>query len=448
MGTAASIASVHASKEFESCPEELKESALALYQKILGEGQPDEEAVAHCKEVFLENTNSQDLPLDLDLQSFQSLVNSPKDVCHDILTRACAVTSPFRFKLGVTVHFFAWLRDYIRGKDDGMALSPSITTEQLVWGQANQGPTGPSPIKWCITAECKESKESFLSWCVKKGYTHSNAGEPFFAPVTTFASHAWQGQFLSFADTMEQHAAEQQQKVQDQEKRTPTAAYFVDIFIINQHIPPWLESPPLLPDMVLKPPIDYCRSSLLVLSPFEAPIPLTRSWCIYEINTTKQLGASLEIGIPSQDRSRFTAALCSGDFDFHMWVQNIDIEKAQATRAEDRDIILNLVRKGSGVVTLNKLVISELCTWLNQHGQATLAALPLEERAPSLLIESMADMLWRQGRTKEAEALMCETVKGRREQLGMRDVRTLNAMVACGKFLRTQGHLLASEEMR
>eukprot|EP01047_Picozoa_sp_COSAG01_P023536 COSAG01_NODE_1427_length_10336_cov_12.761207_3_plen_994_part_00 len=339
-----------------------------------------------------------------------------------------------RFQLGVTEHFFPWLRERIGLA--GEELTAAVTTEQLVWGQKNSGPSGPGPIKWCITAVCKAEQCSFATWCVRHGHTHDGAGNALFAPVTTFVSHAWQGKFLAMTNALDQHT-----------EAVTCPAFFVDIFLINQHVPPWKEAPSIAPNQVLNPSIQFCKFTLLVLTPFDNPIPLTRSWCIYEIHTTQLLGAHLDIRIPLDEQQRFAAALAAGEFDFNDWVRKIDIEQAEAFSQKDKAWILDMVRKGVGVPSLNASVVQELCEWLIQQGEAALAAVPIEERKTSVLIEGLADLLWRQGQAEKAAPLFHEVVAGRREALGPTHERTLAAMHILAKFLRTQGNVTGSEAM-
>jgi tetratricopeptide (TPR) repeat protein len=347
------------------------------------------------------------------------------------LAEAVAPDSPRRFQLGVTEYFVPWLLGHVQSEFCPQFIPGDVSTEQLVWGRANRGPTGPGPIGWCVAEQCSEDKCSFVSWCASKGYTHDDAGHALFAPVTTFVSHAWKCGFLGLVDALEQHAV-----------HAVNAAFFVDIFMINQHVPPWSETPQLLPDEVLKPPIDFCRFTLLVLSPFDAPVPLSRSWCIFEILTTNLLGAELDIRIPSVEKDRFSAALASGEFDFNTWVRKIDIEKAEAFSEKDRMMILNLVRAKRGVASLNAVVIQMLCGWLEQQGRAILAAIPADQQsASSILMESLAKMLWGQGKTAEAYPLFREMVAMRRRALGAEDAVTLAGIYHLAKFLRAQGDI-------
>ena len=78
--------------------------------------------------------------------------------------------------------------------------------------------------------------------------------------------------------------------------------------------------------------------------------------------------------------------------------------------------------------------IIKLCEWLCEQGGAALAAVPVQERKTSVLMENLADILWRQGKAEQAEPLFKEIVSGRQEVLGL--VAIMNArMRACHTLL-------------
>jgi hypothetical protein len=70
-------------------------------------------------------------------------------------------------------------------------------------------------------------------------------GSPYFAPMMHFVSHAWLASFMHLVATLELYARGTDNK----------AAFFLDIFAINQHVPPWREDPPMRHGDVLGPPI-------------------------------------------------------------------------------------------------------------------------------------------------------------------------------------------------
>ncbi len=356
-----------------------------------------------------------------------------------------------RFQIGVTEYFFSWLKDYIQ--QQGETFPEDISTEQLVWGPSSNGPTGPSPMKWNIFKETENHKCSFIVWCLIKGFTSDKQGRPLFGPVTTFVSHAWKGSFVALKNSViwhtHQHAS--QSPSPETSSTTPPLAgaaangglpvFFVDIFVVNQHIPPWKEQPCVGMDYALQKPIEKSLKTLLVMSPFEDPVPLKRAWCIYEICNTKRLGATLDVTMPASEHTRFIEALTKGEFDFNDWITNIDIEQAGSFDPSDKEMIMELVQKSPGAAAgLNRTVVIVLCEWLSTQGRAALDSLPEDERGHSKLILNLANVILRQGKPDEAEVLFNEVVRCRRSVFGDMDVRTLEGLHMWGRFQRTRGN--------
>lgn len=341
-----------------------------------------------------------------------------------------------RFQVGVTEYFFPWLTSVIEN-GYGEKLPDDISTEQLVWGAECSGPTGPSPIKWSITTQTKESKSSFIVWCVANGYTKDDHGRPLFGAVTTFVSHAWKGSFLSLKHSILERCRKEFEL--NPKNKTPPA-FFLDIFVVNQHLPPWKEEPSIGMDFALKQPIQLSLKTMLVMSPYTDPVPLKRAWCIYEICNTKRLGASLDITMPDHEHERFIDALTRGEFDFNDWVANIDIEQAAAFDPNDKRMIMELVEQTPGSAPgLNRTVILALCEWLSSQGKIALAKIPEDQRGHSALLKNLANIIWRQGKPQEAEPLYRDMVHCRRKEYGDKDFRTLEALHVWGRFLRAKG---------
>ena len=349
-----------------------------------------------------------------------------------------------RFQVGVTAYFFPWLKEFIE-KECGDKFPKEISTEQLVKGRACAGSSGSSPMKWCIYDQTQSNQCSFLVWCIAKGYAKDKEGRPLFAPVTTFVSHAWKGSFIALEKSISSHC-EMSKSVNGDNNNIP--AFFLDIFVVNQHTPPWKETPTVGMDYALKQPIQLSLKTLLVMSPFEDPVPLKRAWCIYEVCNTKRLGASLDIAMPEIERKRFVDALKLGEFDFNDWITNIDIEKAGAYDPNDKKMIMDLVLNSPGSTHgLNRTVVKALCEWLSVQGYIALEEIPEQERGTSALLMNLANVIWRQGKPNEAEPLYKEVVRSRRKAFGDNDVRTLAGLHIWGRFLRAKGSRIEALEI-
>ncbi|KAK3265197.1 hypothetical protein CYMTET_26107 [Cymbomonas tetramitiformis] len=69
---------------------------------------------------------------------------------------------------------------------------------------------------------------------------------------------------------------------------------------------------------------------------FHDPIPLTRAWCMFEIFSTVDTGAVLDLRLSSKDAEMtFTAQLRDGEYDFNTWVARVNLERAEALDPQD-----------------------------------------------------------------------------------------------------------------
>jgi hypothetical protein len=141
-----------------------------------------------------------------------------------------------RFQIGVTEFFFPWLCDFIE-KEGKTRFPDEISTTQLVWGRGFNGIEGDSPLEWSIAKQTADTKCSFIVWCLAKGFKADKKGRPLFAPVTTFVSHAWKGSFISLQNSIMQHCKLMSASVKNPKDASPPA-FFLDIFVVNQHTPP------------------------------------------------------------------------------------------------------------------------------------------------------------------------------------------------------------------
>merc|ERR1712113_994123 len=94
-------------------------------------------------------------------------------------------------------------------------------------------------------------------------------GMPYVGRATLFVSHSWLYRFKLLVDIVHLVAQE-----------TPKEYYWVDCFAINQHRV-WdageLDE--------LGPTIKACGNLLIAASPWSAPLPFTRAWCLFEVYT-------------------------------------------------------------------------------------------------------------------------------------------------------------------
>ena len=91
--------------------------------------------------------------------------------------------------------------------------------------------------------------------------------------------------------------------------------------------------------------------TVLVLSPWERPIPLTRSWCIWEVFSTLVTGANLEVVM--SDTERYLDVLQT-DFERIMKeLCQLDAEHAKAGQKRDEEQINATILQHGGFAEVN-----------------------------------------------------------------------------------------------
>jgi len=187
------------------------------------------------------------------------------------------------------------------------------------------------------------------------------------------------------------------------------------------------------------PPADWERSG---------PGAMTRAWCMFEMVTALAKGCKLHVVLSRADVDGFEALLTTRFDEIAGVVASLDARDAQISKVDDRAYILGEVAKlrgGLGAVTAG--VCAALREWLAQEGRAALARLPAEARGSSALLTSLPRLLKAQGKLDEAEPLLREALRARRETLGDRHPDTLVSINNLGSLLKAQGKLDEAEPL-
>ena len=182
--------------------------------------------------------------------------------------------------------------------------------------------------------------------------------------ATAFVSHAWKYQFEDLAVAVEA-------VVEGEVKASPYM--WLDICTVNQ-----VEQQQLPKDYfysTFKQGIEQIGHTILVLQPWTDPIPLKRSWCLWEIHSTSTTGATLQVAMGASERADFQKALNTKFDGVYDLLTRIDVEKAEAWGKDDQETILQLAREADGGTSkLNGEIKEPLREWLAQAGIEAAAA--------------------------------------------------------------------------
>lgn len=114
---------------------------------------------------------------------------------------------------------------------------------------------------------------------------------------------------------------------------------------------------------------------LSLMSPWNAPVYLTRVWCIFELHKAHSNLCNLTIAMPPSEEAKMIEAVLTGEdsdqgtggiHDLYDALSNTNIQDAKASRDEDRQRILQMVEESSGVTELNLQVNQMLREWMRK----------------------------------------------------------------------------------
>ena len=183
--------------------------------------------------------------------------------------------------------------------------------------------------------------------------TDPDTGIPFVSTATVFVSHAWKYKFYDVVfQVMEQHAS-----------RNPSAYFWFDLFTNDQNSVTekdfdWFSR-------TFKNGIREIGQMLLVLSPWDDPLPLKRAWCLFEIhNALEESQVSLSIDLPDSEAAELKERVIENPGCVLQALSDIKAENSEATSVSDRDLIFRTVKQAVGeFFSVNQGVKNELRTW-------------------------------------------------------------------------------------
>jgi tetratricopeptide (TPR) repeat protein len=270
------------------------------------------------------------------------------------------------------------------------------------------------------------------------GGATDDRGRPLVAPATRFVSHAWAYQF---ADLLSALAT-----LPDADEQY----FWIDIFVGAQHKAPTL--PQEWWSTTFKDAVAHIGHTVLVLQPWHAPVPLTRSWCLWEIFCTLDTAKELTIVLSQAQQEAFQKALLDEFDSIVMAMSKIDTRKAEAFKEADEKMIYAAIEKTAGGFTeVNGRIHDRLREWLAQAARELLVKLRRgkgdthKETLQSM--NRLAMLLFDQGKLDEAEPLFRETLRVRRETLGDTHPDTLGSINNLALLLRDQGKLVEAEPL-
>ena len=228
-----------------------------------------------------------------------------------------------------------------------LSSHPEVKNRRLTTVQVNRA---------VIKSETRDTNQPFINKYID--LTNSD-GKPLVAPATLFVSHAWKCAFCDIVDALEQHEA-----------KYPDTYFWLDLFAIYQNRTVhkdlvWFST-------TFREDMRRIRRVLLVLSPWDDPLPLHRSWCMFEVTTAlSEKKIELLISFPTGEINAFASAIVEDQHSQQHLVKvlsQIQVQNTEAKYSQDKENILEVLKKTKGGFDcVNELIICEIQKWYGEQ---------------------------------------------------------------------------------
>ena len=165
-----------------------------------------------------------------------------------------------------------------------------------------------------------------------------------------FVSHAWKYFYLDVVSALESHFSSD-------------LYIWFDLFSNNQVVAPNLD-------------FDWWSTTFLeaiasfgyvvmVLAPWNDPIPFTRAWCLFELYCCVKCNAKFEVAMSSIEEDTFLREITVNNSKYLSMLGDINVNKSEAWNPEDLRRIMEVVSSiDGGASTINSMVCGKMRTWV------------------------------------------------------------------------------------
>jgi len=242
------------------------------------------------------------------------------------------------FDRGISVEIFRYLlKQYTKIEDKECQIT-------MKDGRTRLASNGEKLVEMVIKKHCEKDKCSYVEYLGKSFVNRGQLGK-----CSVFISHAWMYKFVDLVSAVEEFQALEPNK---------KYYFFLDYVAVNQFRP--------LDDLVnLQRMVTVCPTFLLVLLPWNNPIPLTRAWCIYEIASALDKNKEPVVTMPKEQADLFMEGLMRGDNSIMKVFMNLDSKNAEASVKSDLAMIRDDISQNmGGFNNVDQKVGDRLRLWL------------------------------------------------------------------------------------
>ena len=175
-------------------------------------------------------------------------------------------------------------------------------------------------------------------------------------PATWFVSHAWRYKFLDLVAALETFFAGQGGCI----------VIWLDLFSTSQHAV--FSQPPEWWQQTFISAIARMGQLVMVMTPWDDPICLTRAWCLIELYACRSSGSRFGAAFPPAERARFLQQITVRPGVFYDMLGRVNTARSECSRDSDRQRIFDAVRAlDGGFSALDRSVLSTMTEWLQRQ---------------------------------------------------------------------------------
>eukprot|EP01048_Picozoa_sp_COSAG05_P009490 COSAG05_NODE_784_length_7362_cov_36.913810_1_plen_741_part_00 len=251
--------------------------------------------------------------------------------------------------------------------------------------------------------------------------TASMVGQP-----TLFLSHAWVFKFRNVVTALRHFVCRLPAS-------SPPQFVWFDCFSIDEHATQCM--PQDWWGSTFREAIALIGHTVMLLSPWDRPVPLTRAWCLWELYCTHQAeGASFSVCLGPEEQRAFKASLLDISALDSSEIYNpavldafgsIDVANSEAGSEADRVMILGAVERAGGCSKLNALAFEKMRGWVFEELRQLAAAANGEGEAALQTKTQVARVFSSFDMDDEAEPLCREVLASTVLRFGNDHVQTI-----------------------
>jgi tetratricopeptide (TPR) repeat protein len=175
--------------------------------------------------------------------------------------------------------------------------------------------------------------------------------------ASVFISHAWKFLFLDVVQAIERHF--------QKEITGPDSENFYiwfDLFSNNQHIAGELDFQWWT--QTFRSAIEQFNHTVIILAPWNNPIPFKRAWCLWEIYCSIITESKFEVALSDTEHFSLIDTMIYNFDAIEQMISNINCEQSECWKPEDRLNIFNAVRLTEGFDHINSIIMKKMQSWL------------------------------------------------------------------------------------